>query len=273
MLAIRTRNSILAIKLFLHAWRMIFGNLAQALRASVGPFAVLAVAIVAWAYISNAVVDPMATPKWWVIVGWLVIFFLWLFVLGWVAVTWHRYVLLQEKPAILPNARGLPIWSYARQLVKVIFLGILILLPVVFILSFIMPSSGGARGLQVNIAAPYQVGVSWIHNLASIVISVVFGWIGLRWSLALVARALGQSLDLSESWDDTTDMSGVLLGLSAIFVGLRICVTMCSIVAVMVSPVLGVIVEFLAAWVMLMLGISVLTTVYAHLVEERPLIS
>jgi hypothetical protein len=62
---------------------------------------------------------------WGAVFGSIVSAVVWLFVLTWVAVAWHRYVLLEEHTTFLPPLRQDLVWPY---LGRTILLGIILVL-------------------------------------------------------------------------------------------------------------------------------------------------
>ncbi len=108
-------------QIVVHAFRLVFRNLSDALKVSVGPYLIgLVVAALAMmalggspaAWLSGNVDmmagDPMAAAG----LGFasLVAMLVMLFISSWVAVAWHRFVLLEEYPGVLPALAGRPVW-------------------------------------------------------------------------------------------------------------------------------------------------------------------
>src|SRR6056297_2995178 len=120
----------MALQIVRHAILMVFNNWRDALKASLGPIAIgialsLVLALLLRVDLSLILAQqpiitdtggPMAQqlpPN----AGGLVLFGLFvalisLFVLSWVAVAWHRFILLEEYPGLLPPLSGKPVWRY-----------------------------------------------------------------------------------------------------------------------------------------------------------------
>ena len=100
-----------------HAFFIVFGNLKEALKASILPFIILVGIVMAFSALSGLpivgeqlnveAVDNLGSIGLFVILGLVSV----MFVFGWVAVTWHRFILLEEYPTIIPSVSGRPIWS------------------------------------------------------------------------------------------------------------------------------------------------------------------
>lgn len=177
---------------------------------------------------------------------------------AWIAVSWHRYILLSERPdTILPRWRGGRIFSYIW--------GTVLMVLVVSLLLFVV---GIALFVVMKIISPFfnLTALAWVVPLFFFVFIVYFIF---RISLVLPARALGQEMSFKESWNITQPVAwtvfwvsvllGVIEGALNIFVGLF-------------TGNIGYILSLIAAWITIMIGVSVLTTLYGHLVEKRDLV-
>lgn len=125
----------MAFRIIFQAFRMIFGNLGRALRITIGPYLIaLCLFMVFSAGLDSAgllegrtVIDSSGLPQ---VSGWvfsipLVFVLLMLCATIWVAVAWHRFVLLGEFVGILPAIKFRLLWSYVS---KMILLGSLVAL-------------------------------------------------------------------------------------------------------------------------------------------------
>lgn len=262
----------MAIKILLHTFRMIFGNIGNALRASAGPYLILVVV----AYLSLPSLAEMigigGRTYASILIVVVAVLLMWAFVAGWVAVTWHRYILLEVEPGILPTIKGLPIWSYSWRVIKLFLLAVLCVLPPLLILSFLLPTGHG-DGVFVDTSMPIVADNSILENVISVCFSVFFSFLMLRWGSSLVGCALNKPLTFRESWNATASLSGVILGVSAGLVLLNVVLSQIEILIYGFSSVAGNAVEIVIVWLTIMLGISILTTIYGHVIEDRPLIS
>ena len=120
---------------------MIFNNFGQALRVSVGPYLLLVLATVlifgsASSFeqlgdlaSGNLPPEQLVTAGGSIVIGTLVLLILFVFVAAWVAVSWHRFILLEEYSGIIPAISGRPIWPYiGRSFVYGLFIGLVALI-------------------------------------------------------------------------------------------------------------------------------------------------
>ncbi len=99
----------MAWKIVLHAFRMIFANIGDALKVSVGPmliFVVLALVLGSVANVSFTSIDPIQSVETAsagaLFVSVLILCAAAIFIFAWIAVAWHRFILLEEYPGVLP---------------------------------------------------------------------------------------------------------------------------------------------------------------------------
>ncbi|WP_199258522.1 V-type ATP synthase subunit I domain-containing protein [Paracoccus binzhouensis] len=224
-----------------HSRRQVTGNLAASARIA-GPRVLGAVLVILCSAMAM-VAWPAAFP-----LG-LLGMVLALALLFSVAVHWHRYVLLNETG---PERDWDRVAAYFGWWVAISFLGGLAALP----LQLVLPAARGG----------------WIELL----IGILALWIGLRLSPKLVAAALGRQLGLRDAWRATGQENGVVEAVTAMMGGLFI------ILGGLAAVTEGLRTEDApqyvasAALVLAYLGLalfnlSVITTLYGHYVEGRPL--
>ena len=80
-----------------------------------------------------------------------------MFVTSWVAVAWHRFILLEEPAGLLPGISGRPIWSYLRKSIMLGLLIVLIAIPVMFIFGAAMVPAMGPGG-ETSAILPLVIG-------------------------------------------------------------------------------------------------------------------
>lgn len=175
---------------------------------------------------------------------------------GWVlltsvAVRWHRFVLRGEKPSDwLPRWHGGRVAGY---MLRGLLIGVVVGLPTV--LALLVVSTALARSILPLLAAV-------------LAIQFAAGWAALRLSASLPAVALGERMGLGEAWAATAPASGAVALLVAILALGDLALD--ALVGVLPTAP-GLVVAVVAGWAALMLGIAVLTTLYGHLAEGRPL--
>ncbi len=170
----------------------------------------------------------------------------------WIAVAWHRFVLKEEYPSgWIPKWHGSNMLGYLGRSILISLLIMVgcfaISLPLgllVILLPFLMP------------AVPIAM-----------ILFVV--WLLFRMSTALPSAALGKTVSLKDAWSETAPHSPVILQLSAITVVAFLIIMTPSLLAAESESVIGLIYDLVIGWMVTMVGISTLTTVYGHVVEGR----
>lgn len=258
----------MALQIIIHTFRMIFGNFGQALRVSIGPYLIMIVlvflALAAFGMpmrMSQNPTDMMMNPA----MGFLPLLLLplFLFVTSWVAVAWHRFILLEEYAGLLPAVSGRPIWSYAG---KAILLGLIILLvaiPLFFLVGIVAsPLMGNGPG-----------GMPIVGMLVFGVVSVLLSVLSLRLGVALVGTALGKPMSFGAAWSATAKVNGVIVNVAILLVLINTLPGALLTPVSMALPIIGAVLQLALTWLSMMLGVSILTTLYGHVIEDRPLIS
>jgi len=246
-----------SVDIFVHSIRQVFGNLPAALRISGALFVVQAAVRLFFGPI-----DPQAMAEsGQVSLGPLLMVTVVTLVTSlWIAVAWHRYVLLQEDTgAAVPAFRGDRIAGYFGYSILVA----LVLIPVAMVL-----------GLMVGVvAAPFMtaeptMGAALVVGLLVYVPMVMIGY---RLSVVLPAAALGEPLGLPGAWNATKGETGSMLGLAVISVACAIAIQVPAPMILGDGPI-GLVWQIVAQWVVVMVGASILTTLYGHYVQQRPLL-
>ncbi len=247
-----------------HAFQMVFGNIADALRVSVGPVLILAAIFFGVIrifglqadFFNEIQVNPDLAQR--AFPAALILIVAYLLVFAWVAVAWHRFVLLEEYPGYLPALNGRPIVPY---LVKTILLALVlmaIMLPLLLLL-------GLALG-PVLMAAPLVGSI-----LLGLFIGAVFSYFWLRFAICLPATAVGVPMKIGASWTASAPLSSTIFGVTLIITALNILATVIAEQLSGLSGALGTVANLAVTWVTMMVGVSILTTLYGHLVEGREL--
>jgi len=253
----------MAWKLILHSFNMVFGNLSEALKVSFGPILIglLLIGISFFGFglkldfisqleqgrDSNAGAAIMFT---------LLAVIVMTVVFAWIAVAWHRFVLLEQYPGMLPAFKGQPIGAYIG---KTLVLSLLVAL-VVFVVAFVI-------GLLTALTASMGLAI-----FLGVVLGFVVSYLWLRIGLVLPATALREPLKVSESMAATKPMAGTIFGASAILAILNFVASLIIGQVYDFADIIAFVLDVAANWVFLMVGISILTTLYGHLIEKRPLI-
>ena len=252
------------IEIFTHAVRMVFGNFNTVLR--LGGVALL-VMVVLLQLIGSEHFAPSTpvnggVPAYLTSPGIIFLNIAQVIVGLWVVVAWHRYILLEEEPgALVPRFNGSAIWGY---IVAGFFYGLTIAVAaiplgiVAGLIAFAVFGGGAQSGVAVGI-------------LTAVIVFVPVIWIAYRLSPVLPAAAIQNRLTLKEAWAATKDggASLILLGIITIVASWLLNIP-ASYLANVLMP-LGLLWAAVAQWVSMMVGASILTTIYGVYVEKRTL--
>lgn len=249
-----------AWQIFVHSVRQVFGNLNGALRVSgLLYLAQVAVLVVFGVYAVSDQADIQhkmmsgevsVAP---ILLGMLVSFLCGL----WIAVGWHRYVLLVEEPGLVPPFRGDRMLGYLGRSIIIGVIAVLLGAVVGSLLAAVLLpllgfSAGGAMLFSLLVGLP--------------VVYVIY-----RLSVGLPASAVGRPLGLGEAWAATAGESGTLIGLAVLSLVASFALGLPAMILAEV-PILAFVWNIGAGWVQLMVGVSILTTLYGHYVEKRALV-
>jgi hypothetical protein len=239
-----------------HSFAMLWRNLGNALRISLGPLAVavlLSLAIItvlqvsaarlAFELASGAISTNVAFAV-------LLLAFLYVVVSAWIAVSWHRFILLEEYPGLLPAFAGSPVLPYVG---KTLLLGLALMaamIPAVIVIALLSGVFGPTSGLL---------------SVVGIGLALYFSYMWLRLGLVLPATAVGRPMGIGDSWRSTAPHANAILGTGALLILLNTGVSLVSSI-LPATLVLGL--DVIVSWVTVMVGTSVLTTLYGVIVER-----
>ena len=176
----------------------------------------------------------------------------------WVAILWHRFMLLNEgSDNLVGKWNGSRVWSYFKYL---FFIGLAVL---------------------VIAAIPYFIIIFMLSNvlinnpvfglLFGIIVSVIFYYLSLRFGLVLPSVALDKPVTLGTSFSNTDSNKGAILVASILLVGFTIVIGQLLQLTGIDQYTLQL-PSFIANWFFTMTGISILTTLYGYVVEKRKLV-
>ena len=178
---------------------------------------------------------------------------------AWGAVAWHRFVLLEERPGLVPRPDGRAVRGYVWAMLRVGLIGVVIALSVggaLLLLGTVVQSAVGGSG-------------SWVIGLAGFGLGILLSYAVLRFSLVLPAAALGRPMSLGESWRATQEARDTVLVTALLLALLQFVLSLVG-QALPLAGLPGVLLSLIAGWASLMVGLSVLTALYGVLVEGRP---
>ena len=249
--------------IFTHSVRMVFENLIPALRIS-GLLYLVYMLVNAYFLINYAddisalqqnMADgfmPMALPS-----G-LVTTMALNFVVGlvtslWIAVLWHRFILLAQIPEmVVPPLYFDMIMRYLGKTIQ------LALMLVVF---------GVLFGMLLGVAIGPFLGPFGL-SIPLILLGVLL-YLSYRLGLVFPAIALSESMPFSVSWQNTKSASGAIAQLAVIAVVFAIIIQIPSNMNNDSTSIINLIYSYVVGWIAMMIGISVLTTLYGIYIEGR----
>lgn len=231
--------------IFRHAVKMIFSDFGTTLKISL-PVIVMMVIQLALLAASGASAGSS---------GWsdIIIRILDLIASLWVAVAWHRYVLLTEYPdGVLPRFHGA---EMAKYLGKTMLLLLIVIAPGAIVV-LLGSRTGAIGGGSVTLA---------------LVLVLILTWVSMRLSVILPAAAVGKPLRLAEAWQATRPISVGLIGL--LFLTCLVAIVPAIVIGVLLTmaPMLGVVFASILQWLMTLLSLSIATTLYGIYIEGRRL--
>ncbi|MBV2359447.1 hypothetical protein KUH32_06655 [Thalassococcus sp. CAU 1522] len=172
----------------------------------------------------------------------------------WIAVAWHRYVLAGEYPkGWLPAWPGSKLAGYLGRSIMIgllIALGVAILSIPVGFLAVLVPGLG-----VLTISALIGFGAFLFFKMGPI----------------LPAVALGEPIRLSEAWNATRGQDSAILTLALIVIAGSLLVQAPTLLAGTGTPFITLVYTLVTGWFLTLIGASMLTTLYGHFVQGRPI--
>ncbi|MBE1294062.1 MAG: hypothetical protein JJ868_05715 [Shimia sp.] len=233
------------------SFRLVFGNLSQSVRLS-SP--ILIVLIAAFAIYGPDYLlgefnpnSPNSLPA-------SALFFHFLTAVAglWVAVAWHRFVLLEEFPeGVLPAFHGRLMLGYFGY---GLLMGLLV----------------GLTTFAVGFLIGFALFWAPVLMTIGVIAVVVWGfWIFYRLSPILPGHAIGKSIRFKEAWTATKPLSWAILSAMVFFVGSFIALGVAGAFVATLIPLLGGAIILAINWLYAVVGVSFLTTLYGVAVEGR----
>jgi hypothetical protein len=242
-----------------HSFTMLFRNLGNAMRVSLGPIAlalVVAFAIISLLQVSAARVvydvsrGEMSSNVAFAVILLTLVFF---FVSAWIAVSWHRFILLEEYPGILPALSGRPVWPYVGKTLLLALVMMAAMIPALIVTSLLTGLFGATPG---------------IFSIVGIGLALYFSYMWLRLGLVLPATALSRPMGFGEAWRSTGPYANAILGTGALLILINSGV---ALISSLMPSLLSALLDLVSSWITVMIGTSVLTTLYGVIVERRTL--
>lgn len=176
----------------------------------------------------------------------------------WTAVAWHRFVLLGELSGWRPPFHGRRMAAYFG---KGLLLGLILIIPALMLMALI-----------AMLAASLPAGLVPYTLFLVIPAYLALSTITLRLATILPGVALGHQTPLLEGLTTTGGNGLVFLALVVILALAGLVTDLIAQALAGISLGLAFVWYIPAQWFMTMLGLSVLTTLYGHYIDQRPLI-
>lgn len=256
-----------AVQIFMHSLRQVTHNFADAVRVSALPYAVQFVIgiLLLGSAIRTGQMDPaqMARAGGGLMLILSLIYLLVVLITSvWAAVAWHRFVLKGERPAgLLPPYSPDRTWAYFVRSLGIGALCIALAFPLGFV--------GALAAVPFwTEAGPSLIGLAVIFLITYLPLTVI----SYRLSTALPAVALDVPSAFGDGWRATKGESGTLVVLALISLVLFFVLSAVGDRLFSGLPVLSMLWRVLFGWFAIMVGLSILTTLYGHYVEGRQLV-
>ena len=246
------------VSIFVHAVKMVLNNLGPALRIGVVPLLILAIA--GWA-LAPAAPPPgeIALPTAAGFGGGFLLMVVSILVSLWIAVAWHRYILLEEQPgAFLPQWNGTASWAYFKVALILGLLLIVVAVPLMLLGGFVLFASLAEDG-QPGLVTGF---------LFFLLVGLPLTWLGYRLGPEQAGAAPDEPLSQGESWRATAPGAADLVVLALVSV---VALWLPSFIVAELPRVLSVPLGAVIQWAATMIGVGVITTIFGHYVQGRAL--
>lgn len=245
----------MGFRIFQHSIDLVFKNLSDAFRVS-GALYLLGFAL---SIIGLLFFMPTAGP------GqaanfplqYVVILFVVSILYLWIAVSWHRFVLLDEHPAsVFPNLHGDRMLAYFGRMLQA---------------GLILAVAGAIVGVGLGILVMITQGSPVFAVSGAMVLFTLLLVVSYRLAPVFPGAAIGRPIGISAAWTATSGSSGAIAVLAIVSAIASVVIDLPTLLLQHV-PAGGIFVAIwlnVTAWVKLMVGISILTTLYGVYVEKR----
>ncbi|UXX81899.1 hypothetical protein [Roseovarius pelagicus] len=245
------------LKVIIHALRMVWGNRREAVQIGLAPVMLMIVATVIlrihdgpiWSMahalsFEQVVLNAFASEEAFLLM------LLWVFATIWFFVSWHRFILLEEYPkGWLPPLHREESIAYLRAATWLFGIGIVALFVMVFVTAIL-------GEVMFNI---FVLGVA------------LLAFVIYRISPILPAAAVGRKMGFSEVLVATQGASLTILMVMVFRYAASRVLDATVAGAADINGALGLIVFGVLTFVLSLINVSILTTIYGHWVEGRPL--
>ena len=251
-----TTGQVTGWRIFKHAFNQVFGNFGAAVRISIPWFAGIVAFI--WFAIGFEASIIVGDPSFDV---WLLIVAIALPSVGllWTIVSWHRFVLLEERSGLVPFPAGRGMLAY---FVRLLTLGFMIFLPLMILVFIVFFAMSG-------IDSPLLAGFIFVPAMFTAY------YFMFRLAPILPASAIGQQVSILGSFQATKPLSSSIWGLIFVLIGAGFLFNLATgIVEIILEDSYVALSVWIAVtqWIVMMVNVSILTTIYGVAIEGRDLI-
>lgn len=188
-----------------------------------------------------------------------------------IAMAWHKYILRAENPDSYYVLRPeWPLGRYAWSMFKISLIMLLIILPVTYLSFFLIGTLSQAMGSRF---VPITVVIMLVAVLS---LGTLTSWILLRLGLVLPAIAVGKTMTITESFKRTGPLAQPLAVTAIAMVLIQfVPAALEQLVLVLAGPLslvswIMLPIYIFTSWVSFFIAIGLLTVIYGHLVEDKP---
>lgn len=241
-------------KIFVKAIRLVFDNLNDALRISAllyfVPTAILYGLTYAMVPRTAGKADPAALAAF---VGpSAILSLIEVVAFVWIAVAWHRFVLLDERPdGWLPRFNGPRMLGY----VGYSLLLALISIPILIVGALVIAA--------LTLGGPLLIAVGVLVMVSAALI------VGYRLALVLPASSIEKPLRLGQAWEATRGANGTIVVLALVSALAAVLLDLPGMAMTGPLALLGLVWRLVMGWLELVVGVSILTTLYGVFIEHR----
>lgn len=251
----------MGVDVFLHSVRLVLNNWRTALRITGLLYLIYAVPSLLLMLIFPAPTDPqqaLAAAGTAGAVG-LITGILAIVAFVWIAVAWHRYVLLDEEPdGQLPQFEGKRLLTYGGYSFLLGLVGMVVMLVISGIVAIILVPLLGAVGAILT----------GVIGIAAVLI------VGYRLAPLLPAIAVDKPITMGAAWRATASANAVIIILAVVSAVAAVAIDVPAMILMLAGSVgyfLANVWMLVTGWLKMLVGVSILTTLYGHYIEGRAL--
>jgi hypothetical protein len=173
----------------------------------------------------------------------------------WIAVAWHRYVLLDEVPqGQFPAFNGSTLFRYAISSLGIGLLGLI---------------AGVVVGAVAGLIFAIVPVLLFIAALAAMAAALVVFY---RLAPVLPAIAVGRPLNFGAAWEATKGANSAIIVLAIVSAVASFVIDLPALLLLQggqIGSMLALLWTLATDWLRMLVGVSILTTLYGHYVEGR----